>query len=116
VCVSTARHAHLLYERDASGAFTAASRAKAAGIQALNAMLQHDRRSVAAGAAGARRDKDADDAAANATAAAAELAKYKAAAAAARCAARGGVPLSSTWGASLNRIRTYNLVVNSQPL
>jgi hypothetical protein len=74
------------------------SRAKAAGSE-TSATCSGPTPAVDAEVAGARRDKDADDAAANAAAAAAADAKSKAAAAAARRVARGGIPLSSKWGA-----------------
>lgn len=98
VCVSTERNLPLLLVRDAAGVVTVGSRAKAAGIRAFSSLLRTDP-AVDAEVAGARRDKDADDAAANAAAAAAADAKSKAAAAAARRVARGGIPLSSKWGA-----------------
>jgi trimeric autotransporter adhesin len=89
----------LLLVRDAAGVVTVGSCAKAAGIRAFSSLLRTDP-AVDPEVAGARRDKDADDAAANAAAAAtAADAMSKAAAAAARCVARGGIPLSSKWGA-----------------
>jgi hypothetical protein len=100
----TERKLHLLFEPDAAGERTVGSRAKAAGIQAFSSLLRTDP-AVDAEVAGARRDKDADVVAANAAAAATAApaavadAKSKAAATASRSAARGGILLSSKWGA-----------------
>jgi hypothetical protein len=98
VCVSTERNLHFLFEHDTAGVVTVVSRAKAAGFQAFSSLLRTDP-AVDAEDADARREKDADDAAANAAAVAAADPKSKAAAAAAKRAARGGIPLSSKWGA-----------------
>jgi hypothetical protein len=98
VCVPTERNLPLLLVRDAAGVVTVGPRAKAAGIRAFNSLLRTDP-AVDAEVAGARRDKDADDADANAAAAAVADANSKAAAAAARRISRGGIPLSSKWGA-----------------
>jgi trimeric autotransporter adhesin len=89
----------LLLVRDAAGVVTVSSCTKAAGIRAFSSLLKTDP-AVDAAVAGARRDKDAEDAAANAAAAAAAAdAMSKAAAAADRRVERGGIPLSSKWGA-----------------